>query len=156
MPDKEFLLTPDGLARLEQELEFLRSVRRSQVAEKIQRAKEMGGTDHNAEYEEAKNDLAFVEGRILTLEQMVKKAVIIKSEPSSHSEVKIGCQVHVTDQDGRPSHYTIVGSTEASPSEGKISDQSPVGQALLKKKVGDVVDVAAPAGTIKLRIKKII
>lgn len=156
MPDKEFFFTPDGLAKLEQELEELRSLRRPQVAEKIQRAKEMGGTDHNAEYELAKNDLSFVEGRILTLEQMLKKAVIIKAEPTFHSEVKMGCQVNVTDQDGRQSLYTIVGSAEANPTDGKISYQSPVGRALLGRKVGDTVEVAAPAGTIKLRVTGIV
>lgn len=156
MPDKEFFFTRDGLAKLEQELEELRSVRRPQVAEKIHMAKEMGGTDHNAEYEEAKNGLAFVEGRILTLEQMIKKAVIIKAEPSPHTEVKMGCQVEVADQEGRQWSYAIVGSAEASPADGKISYQSPVGRALLGKKVGDTVEVAAPAGTIKLRVTGIV
>lgn len=155
MPDKELFFTPDGFTKLEEELEYLRSVRRPEVADKIQRAKEMGGTDHNAEYEEAKNDLAFVEGRIITLEQMVKKAVVIKAEPTIHSEVKIGCQVTGKDQDGRQWVYTIVGSPEADPSGGKISYQSPVGRALLGRKVGEIVEVVAPAGVLKLRITEI-
>lgn len=155
MPEKKYFITPDGLAKLEQELEHLCTVRRPEVAEKIQRAKEMGGTDHNAEYEEAKNDMAFVEGRILTLEEEIKKAVIIKAEPASHHEVKMGCQVDVKDQDGRRGRYTIVGIDEVNPNDGKISYQSPVGQALLGRKVGEVVEVVAPGGVLKLRITHI-
>jgi len=155
MPEKKYFFTPDGFAKLEQELEYLRTVRRQEVAEKIQRAKEMGGTDHNAEYEEAKNDLAFVEGRLLTLEDEIKKAVIIKAEPTSHHEVKMGCHVEVKDQDGRHGQYTIVGIDEVNPNEGKISYLSPVGRALLGKKRGELVEVVAPGGVLKLRVMHI-
>lgn len=155
MPEKKYFITPDGLSKLEQELEHLRTVRRPEVAEKIHRAKEMGGTDHNAEYEEAKNDMAFVEGRILTLEEEIKKAVIIKAEPTSHHEVNMGCQVIVKDQDGRQGQYTIVGIDEVNPNDGKISYQSPVGRALLGRKVGEKVEVVVPGGVLKLQITQI-
>lgn len=155
MSEKQYFFTPDGLAKLEQELEHLRSVRRPEVAEKIQHAKEMGGTDHNAEYEEARDEHAFVEGRILTLEQEIKRAVIIKAEPSSHHKVEMGCKVAVKDQDGRQWTYVIGGSDEVDPNEGKISYQSPVGRALLGRKAGEVVEVVAPGGVLKLRITQI-
>ncbi|MFQ5826187.1 MAG: transcription elongation factor GreA [Dehalococcoidia bacterium] len=151
----EILLTPEGLEKLKAELEHLLTVRRHEVAEKIQRAKEMGGTDHNAEYEDAKNDQAFVEGRILTLENMINNATIIESEKSPSDRVKMGSRVTVRNQDGKPEYYTIVGSAEADPNEGRISNESPVGSALLDRKVGDEVKVEAPAGVLKLVIMEI-
>ena len=151
MTEKDFFFTADGLARLQAELEHLRSVRRFEVAEKISRAKERGSTENNAEYEDAKNEQAFVEGRILTLERMLQKAVMISPSPSG-SMVKLGSKVLVRDQDGREQLYTIVGSAEAYPNEGKISNESPVGQALLEHCVGDEVTVQVPAGILRLKI----
>ncbi len=155
MPQKEFLFTAEGLDKLKAELEHLTSVRRQEIAAKIQMAKEMGGTENNAEYEEAKNDQAFIEGRILTLEQMIKNAVIIPQDVSSSGRVKLGSSVVVRTQDGKEERYTIVGSAEASPNEGKISNESLVGQALLNKGLGDEIQVEVPAGVLRLVITEI-
>ena len=154
MPQKEYFFTPEGLARLEAELEHLRNARRQEVAEKLQRAKEMGGTANNAEYEDAKNEQAFVEGRILTVENMVKHAVV-STPDRANPRVEFGDRVTLRNQDGKPEVYIIVGSAEANPNEGRISNQSPVGQALLGKRVGDEVEIAVPAGVLKLIITEI-
>ena len=155
MPRNRFLLTPEGLDKLKAELEHLLTVHRHEVAEKIHMAKEMGGTDHNAEYEGAKNEQAFMEGRILTLETMIKNATLIQSEKSPPDLVRLGSKVTVLNQDGKPEYYTIVGSAEADPNEGRISNESPVGQALLGKRVGNEVEVEAPAAVLKLLITEI-
>ena len=148
----EILLTPEGLNKLKVELEHLFTVRRVEVAEKILRARELGGTDNNAEYDDAKNDQAFVEGRILTLENMINHASIIESEEAPTGRVGLGSQVTVSSQKGGKEYYTVVGSVEADPTGGKISNESPVGSALLGKKVGDKVEIEVPAGVIKLII----
>jgi len=129
----------------------LLSVRRQEIAGKIKRAREMGGTENNAEYEDAKNDQAFVEGRILMLENIVKNATVIES-PAMPGTVEMGDKVLIQNQDGKIEQFTIVGSAEASPVEGKISNESPVGKALLGKKIGDEVEVTTPAGLLKLLI----
>jgi transcription elongation factor GreA len=152
MAQKEVFLTPEGLEKLKDELEHLETVRRPQIAEQIHRAKELGGTVDNAEYDDAKNEQAFVEGRILTLENMIKNAAIIEEEKSPSKFVKLGSKVVVNDPDGEEEHYTIVGSAEASPGEGRISNESPVGSALLGKKVGAEVKVETPAGMIKIKV----
>lgn len=152
MAQKEVFLTPEGLEKLKAELEHLRSVRRQEVADQIHRAKELGGTVDNAEYDDAKNEQAFVEGRILTLEKMLKNASIIQEEKAPSSSVRLGSRVTVRSKGGEKEHYTIVGSAEANPSEGKISNESPVGKALMGKRVGDEVEVRAPAGARKMKI----
>lgn len=154
MAQKNLFITKEGLKKLEVELEHLRSVGRQEVAEKIKRAKEMGGTENNAEYEDAKNDQAFVEGRILTLENMLKKAVIIDQE-SPTGRVALGSRVLLRNQDGKVEQFIIVGSAEANPLEGKISNESPVGQALLGRAVGDEIEVPTPAGVLKLVVMEI-
>jgi transcription elongation factor GreA len=151
MNEKKIVLTQEGLAKLQSELEELLSVRRREVAGKIKRAREMGGTENNAEYDDAKNEQAFVEGRILTLENIVKNAAIIES-PALPGVVELGNKVLIQNQDGKIEQFTIVGSAEANPVEGKISNESPVGQALLDRKVGDEVEVSTVAGTLKLTI----
>lgn len=151
MAQKKILITREGLAKLQDELEYLHSVRRPEVATKIKRAREMGGTENNAEYEDAKNDQAFVEGRILMLENIVKNAVVINS-PALPDVVELGNKVLIQNQDGKIEQFAIVGSAEADPLEGKISHESPVGKALLGKKIGDQVEVQTPAGTLKLLI----
>ncbi len=148
MAQRETFLTSEGLAKLEAEMTHLRMVRRQEVAQRIQRAKEIGGTVDNAEYEDAKNEQAFVEGRILTLENMLKSAVLIPDTRTPSEKVELGSVVTVTDAQGKTYKYTIVGSTEANPSQGKISNQSPVGKALLGRKVGQKAEVATPAGTV--------
>jgi transcription elongation factor GreA len=152
MVQKETFLTPEGLEKLKAELEQLQSVRRPQVAEQIHRAKELGGTVDNAEYDDAKNEQAFVEGRVLTLERMIKNATIIQEEKRPSKTVKLGSKVKVRTQDGEEEHYTIVGSAEASPGEGKISNESPVGSALMGKRMGAEVEAKVPSGTLKLKL----
>ncbi len=147
-------LTKGGLERLKEERENLFTVRRHDVAERIQRAKEMGGAVDNAEYEEAKNDQAYIEGRILTLDTLITNARII--EENAHSDVVlIGSTVQVQDEKGRKKKYKIIGSAEADPSQGSISNVSPIGKALLGKSAGDVADVAVPAGQIQLKVLRI-
>lgn len=155
MAQKEVFLTPEGLEKLQTELDHLRSVRRQEVAEQIHRAKELGGTVDNAEYDDAKNEQAFVEGRILTLEKMIKNASIIQEEKTPSKWVKLGSKVKVRNQEGGEELYTIVGSAEADPSDGKISNESPVGNALLGKKVGQEIEAEIPAGKIKFKILSI-
>ncbi|MBI4294725.1 MAG: transcription elongation factor GreA [Chloroflexi bacterium] len=155
MPQKKTFLTPEGLAKLEEELAHLRTVRRAEVAAKIQRAKELGSTVDNAEYDDAQNERAFIEGRILTLEQMIQNAAIIHHDGSSRGRVEMGSLVTVATEDGKQEQYVIVGSTEANPSQGKISNESPVGRALMGKQEGDKVKVEVPAGVFKLKILKI-
>ena len=154
MAQKEIRITKEGLADLEQELQHLLTVRRPEVAEKIKRAREMGGTENNAEYDDAKNDQAFVEGRILMLENIVKNAVAIES-PVLPDIVELGNKVLIQNQDGKIEQYTIVGSTESNPIEGKISNESPVGRALLGKKIDDSIEVNTPAGVFTLKIIEI-
>lgn len=155
MSEKEIFLTPDGLAKLEEELEYLLTVRRQEVAEKIQEAKELRSSVSSPEYEEAKNEQGFVEGRILELERIIKNAKIIHHEDVNVDFVEVGNEVKVKLQDGTEEDYIIVGSAEANPAEGKISNESPMGKALLEKRVGDEVEVEAPAGLLKLRIVEI-
>ena len=155
MSDKEYFLTQDGLTKLEEELEHLQTVRRQEVADKIQQAKELRSAVNSPEYEDAKNEQGFVEGRILELERIIKNATIIRHDDINVDFVEIGNEVKVQLQDGAEEHYTIVGSAEANPGEWKISNESPMGNALLGKRVGDEVEVEAPAGLLKLRILEI-
>ena len=155
MSEKEIFLTPEGLAKLEEELEHLRTVRRHEVADKIQQAKELRSSVTSPEYEEAKNEQGFVEGRILEIERIIKNATIIHHEDVNMEFVEVGNEVRVQLQDGSEEHYTIVGSAEANPGEWRISNESPMGKALLGKRVGDEVEVEAPAGLLKLRILEI-
>lgn len=150
MTDQTFL-TRDGLKKLEEELEHLRTVRRAQVAERLHNAQEDGELIENAEYEDAKNEQAFVEGRILTLEAMLSNAVIIKDE-GPEGVVSLGSKITVKENGGKPEIYMLVGAAEASPKEGRISNESPLGRALLGRRVGDEVKVNAPAGTLSFRI----
>ena len=146
-------LTKEGLEKLQAELEHLRTVRRHEVAESIQQSRERGGTVSNAEYEEARNELAFTEGRIQTLDNMVNNAIIIDENHAAAADaVEVGATVTVQNQEGKSYQYTITGSAEADPSQGKISNVSPIGRSLLGKKVGEVTEVSAPSGKIKLEI----
>ena len=155
MANRDTYLTTGGLHTLEEEIEHLRSVRRPEVAGRIQEAKEVGELE-NAEYEEAKSEQAFVEGRIQDVERMIQSAIIIPdhSRPDQKtSVVELGSIVKIQ-QDGakKMMTYTIVGSTEASPTEGKISNESPLGQALMGKSAGDDVEFSVPAGVQHLSI----
>ena len=139
-------LSRAGLEKLQAELDHLRSVGRQNAAEKIQQAREKGRVTGNAEYEEAKNELAFTEGRILTLETLVNQAVIIDESQGKRESVDVGATVTVKNQAGQTIKYTITGSAEADPQSGKISNVSPMGKSLLGKKVGEVTEVSAPTG----------
>ena len=154
MTQKPVLLSKEGLKKLEDELEHLRTVRRLEVAERIQKAKELGSTQNNAEFDDAKNEQAFVEGRILTLENMIKNATIISPRRAS-SQVQVGSTVTVVNPEGERQQFTIVGSAEASPGEGKISNESPIGKALLGKRIGEDVEVTVPAGRVKFTVVEI-
>ena len=154
MVQKTIHITKEGLARLESELNHLITVQRPEVAEKIKLAREVGGTENNAEYDDAKNDQAFVEGKIMTLENIVKNAVVIES-PALPGVVELGNKVLIQNQDGKIDQFTIVGSAEVDPLEGRISEESPVGRALLGKKIGDTVEVTTPSGVFKLLIMEV-
>ncbi|MFF2912613.1 MULTISPECIES: transcription elongation factor GreA [Bacillales] len=153
MSDKEVILTPDGLKRLEEELENLKSVKRREVAERIKVAIGYGDISENSEYEDAKNEQAFIEGRVITLEKMLRNARIINSDEIVTDVVSIGVTVSVEDMEyGDVMEYTIVGTAESDPLNNKISNESPVGKAIIGKKQGTVVDVSVPAGVIQYKI----
>ena len=157
MADKKVMLTEDGYNKLVEKLNYLKSVRRIEVAERLKAAIALGDLSENSEYDDAKNEQAFLEGEIQDLEVKIRNSDIIKA--GSSEVVQMGSKVSVVDlefaEDG-PETFMIVGSTEADPDEGKISNESPLGQALLGQKVGAVVDVHAPAGIIKYEIKEIL
>lgn len=156
MGEKEVILTLEGLKKLEQELEQLKSVKRREVAERIKQAIEFGDISENSEYEDAKNEQAFIEGRILTLEKMLRNARVIDEGEIHTDVVSIGSTVLIKDMEvGDEINYTIVGSAEADPSANKISNESPVGKAILGKKKGSIVEVNVPAGKLKYKIVKI-
>ena len=149
---RETHLTPEGREALSQELEHLTGVRRREVAMRINKANETGGTVDNAEYEEVKNEQAFVEGRIRDLEEILTNAVVAERSPDSEDQVQFGSAVTVRTERGQNRNYQLVGSAEARPLDGKISNESPVGQALLDRRVGDVVEVETPSGVQTLTI----
>ena len=157
MADKKVMLTEDGYNKLVEKLNYLKSVRRIEVAERLKAAIALGDLSENSEYDDAKNEQAFLEGEIQELEAKIRNSDIIKA--GSGDVVQMGSKVVVLDvefaEDG-PQTFMIVGSTEADPDEGKISNESPLGQALLGQKKGAVVDVHAPAGVIKYEIKEIL
>ena len=157
MEDRPVLLTEEGRTKLTQELEHLKTVRRPEVADRIRQSKELASTQNNAEFDDAKNEQAFVEGRILTLEQMIQHATIIDEEQAHRaSRVQIGSTVTVSEGNGKKlQQYHIVGSAEADPKEGRISNESPVGIALLGKRPGDAVQVKVPKGVLRFTITKI-
>ncbi|BBI30691.1 transcription elongation factor GreA [Cohnella abietis] len=153
MSDKEVLLTPDGLKRLEEELETLKSIKRREVAERIKVAIGYGDISENSEYEDAKNEQAFIEGRIITLEKMLRNARIINNDEIDLETVSIGSKVVVEDLEfGDNMEYTIVGTAESDPLNNKISNESPVGKAIIGKKKGTTVEVNVPAGIIQYKI----
>lgn len=151
--DKPVLLTRDGIAKLERELDELRTVRRAEVAERIKYAKDFGDISENAEYEEAKNEQGMVEGRILVLENMLRNVVVIE-EGGGASVISVGSNVEVQDEFGKQS-FTIVGPAEVDVANGRISLESPVGKAILGHKVGDEVEVQSPAGPRTVKISKV-
>jgi transcription elongation factor GreA len=157
MVEKVQPITKEGLQKIEEELHYLESVRRTEVADKIRQAKELASTQNNAEYEDAKNEQAMVEGRIQQLQVLIQNAEIIDEDGAHKSKfVTLGSTVKVRSSDGgKTQEYTIVGPAEADPREGKISNESPVGRALMGKKVNDEVQVNAPKGVVTLKITRI-
>jgi transcription elongation factor GreA len=153
---KEILLTKEGYQKLEDEVELLKTVRRREVADRIKVAISFGDISENAEYDEAKNEQAQMEERILKLENMIRNAVIIDESKIDINVVTIGSIVKLNDMEfDEEVEYTIVGSAEADPYEGRISNESPVGRALLDTTVGQVVDVHVPDGVVKFKILEI-
>ena len=151
--DKKVVVTASGLKALEDELEMLKTVRRSEISEKIRVARGYGDLSENSEYDEAKNEQAIVEARIADLEVMLKNVVILDESEIVKDVISLGSNVKVYDEEfDEELEYVIVGSTEADLDLGKISDESPVGKALVGKKVGDEVIVEAPGGEFKLKI----
>lgn len=155
--EKEIILTPEGLSKLELELEKLKTVKRREVAERIKQAIEFGDISENSEYEDAKNEQAFIEGRIITLEKMLRNVRVIERQDNNSGTVHLGATVTLQDFEyGDEVVYTLVGSAEADPMNKKISNESPVGQAIIGKKVGDIVEVIVPAGNVKYKIVEVV
>ncbi|MDD3159244.1 transcription elongation factor GreA [Anaeromusa sp.] len=154
MAEKQTILTEEGLRKLEEELEFLKTERRSQVAERIKQAIDFGDISENSEYEDAKNEQAFIEGKIADLEKKLRNVEIIKKGDAD--VVTVGSTVLLKDLEmDDVAEYTIVGSTEADPMEFRISNESPVGAAILGQRVGGVVEVHVPAGVLKYQIMQL-
>jgi len=154
MSQRPVYLTREGYAKLEAELNHLRTVRRQEVARRLHEALAEGDLLENAELEAARNEQAFVEGRILELEALLRQAEIIE-ESGPGEVVRLGNRVTIVEGDGPPETYHIVGSAEAAPSEGKISYESPLGKALMGRRVGDEVEVDAPGGVLVFRVVEI-
>jgi transcription elongation factor GreA len=153
--DKELVLTREGLTKLEEELDELKTVHRREVNERIRQAKEFGDISENAEYEDAKQEQAFVEGRILKVEAMIRNARIIDESDYSNDEVHLGALVKVKDSKGATLEFTIVGSTEADPANHRLSNESPLGAALIGHKKGEVIEITTPRGQSTFKIESI-
>lgn len=157
--NKITLITREGLEKLVEELRYLKEVRRKEVAERIREAISYGDLSENSEYEESKNEQAFLEGRILELEEKIKHAKIIDERAKKAAIVQIGSHVmlqNLSSKTKKESEFTIVGSTEADPLNHKISNESPIGRAILERKAGEIVRVNVPAGVMQYKILKII
>jgi transcription elongation factor GreA len=152
---KDVILTPEGLAGLKAELEVLSTTRRREVAARIKEAREFGDISENAEYDDAKNEQAMLEARIAQLEDKLRSATVIDASDLDNSVVRVGSTVHVKDATGKTTKYTIVGSAEAKPADLRLSNDSPVGKALLGRKSGEEVSFSTPRGERRLKITKI-
>lgn len=153
---KEVLLTKEGLKKLETELEHLKSIKREEVAERIKQAIAFGDITENSEYEDAKNEQAFIEGRIMSLENTLRNARLMEESDFRTDEIALGSKITLQElKSGREVTVTIVSSVESRLKDGKISDESPVGKAVIGEKVGSVVKVEAPAGIINYKIIKV-
>ncbi|MCL2837575.1 MAG: transcription elongation factor GreA [Oscillospiraceae bacterium] len=154
--NKEIILTAEGLSKLEAELEYLKTEKRKEVAEKIKQARAFGDLSENSEYDEAKNEQGHVEVRIVQIENMLKNAKLIDEDDIDANVVSIGAKVKVLDTEFKEEvEYFIVGSTEAEPAAHKISDESPVGHGLLGKKVGETAKITTPGGIVKFKVLEI-
>jgi transcription elongation factor GreA len=153
---KDVILTPEGYTKLKEEIELLSTAKRREVAERIKHAREFGDISENSEYDDAKNEQAMLEHRIATLEERLAHARVIDADEITSDAVGIGTRVRLRDMDANETiEYTIVGSAEANPTEHRLSNESPVGKAILGRKKGEVVEVSAPRGTLKFKIMDI-
>jgi transcription elongation factor GreA len=152
---KDVILTTEGLANLKAELDTLSTTRRREIAARIKEAREFGDISENAEYDDAKNEQAMLEARIAQLEDKLRSATVIDASDLGTDVVRVGSVVHVKEEGGKSTRYTIVGSAEASPGEMKLSNESPVGKALLGHKKGEHVSFSTPKGERRLTITKI-
>ncbi len=156
MSEQDVILTREGLEQLEQELENLRSVKRTEVKERLKEAIALGDLSENSEYDDAKNEQAFMEGRILELEKMIRNAKVIEDDTQEEGVISVGSLVKVKDIEfDEINEYRLVGTVEADPMNNRISNESPVGRALLGHKAGEIIDVEVPAGIITLEILEI-
>jgi transcription elongation factor GreA len=150
---KDVILTAEGYKKLQQEIEYLSNDKRREVAERIRIAREFGDIAENAEYDDAKNEQAHLEARIAMLEERLRAARVVTKKEIKSGEVSIGTKVRLRDMDAKQTiEYHIVGSAEADPAENKLSNESPVGKAIMGRKKGEVVEVAAPRGSLKYKI----
>ncbi len=153
---KEVILTPEGHEKLKEEIEYLSTVKRREVAERIKQAREFGDIAENSEYDDAKNEQAMLEHRIAMLEERLKDARVIDAGDVTTDVVSVGTIVRLRDVDAKETiEYTIVGSAEADPAEYRLSNESPVGRAILGRKKGETVEVSAPRGSLKYKIMDI-
>lgn len=156
MANKPLVLTPEGLKIMTEELDYLKNVKRVEVKEQIAIARSFGDLSENSEYDEAKNEQAKVESRIQELEQLLKNVVVVNEEDLNSGIANVGTTVRVYDEEfDEEIEYNIVGTNEVDPLKNNISDQSPIGSALIGKKVDDIAEVEAPAGIVKLKILEI-
>lgn len=154
--EKDVILTPEGYERLKLQINELETTKRREVADRIREAREFGDISENSEYDDAKNEQALLEGRIMRLKEQLRAARVIDTKDIATDVVSIGAKVRVKDVDhGDTDTYEIVGSAEADPASGRLSNESPVGRALIGHKKGETVEVAAPAGAIRLKIMEI-
>ena len=153
---EEVMLTKEGKEELEKRLEFLKVHKRAEITERIKTAREFGDLSENAEYDAAKNEQAMIEGEILEIEEKLKHAVLIKDGAAKKGTVSLGSKVDfIDDETGELNTYEIVGTTEADVEAGRISNESPIGNALLGRKAGDKVNVTVPVGVISITVKKV-
>lgn len=153
---KEVIFTAEGLKRMEEELNFLKTVRRKQVADRIRAARQFGDISENSEYDEAKNEQAFVEGRILLLEKMLRNARVVSADCDHPEEARLGCRVKLRELDsGSVAEYVLVGPVEADPARNRISNESPLGKAVLGHRRGETVEVKAPIGVFRYEIVEV-
>lgn len=156
MAEKKHYMTAEGKQKLEEELEYLKTEKRKEVVERIKIARSFGDLSENSEYDSAKEEQAFVEGRISTLEKIIRNAVIIEEDESNNTVVTLGKTVKFMElPDGDEEEYTIVGSAESNPFEGKISNDSPMAQSLLGRSIGEIVSVNTPGGEMEVKILEV-
>ena len=150
--DSKIYLTEEGKEKLQSELEELEGPQRQEIAARLKSDIEMGDLSENADYHKAKEDQGFLEGKIMELEHTLSQAIIVEEHNYGSDSVFVGCKVTVQEEDFPPETYFLVGSQEADPSENKISHVSPIGSALMKKKIGDIVNIKTPGGELELKI----